>query len=85
MGFERYLAEARVHDNIFRVDQDANNTGLGVPIGKLESCSNNTVVWLGLGPYPDPLPATFNDQPCFTVTTDPSVWDDAVKAWLAMH
>ena len=74
-----------LHNNIFRVDQDANNVGLGVPTGKLESCSNNTVVWLGSGPYPDPLPTTFNNQPCFTITTDPSVWDNAVVAWLTKH
>jgi len=39
-----------LHDNIFRVDQPANNVGLGVPDGKLASCSNNVVVWLGSGP-----------------------------------
>jgi hypothetical protein len=74
-----------LHNNIFRVDQDANNTGLGIPSGKLESCTNNTVVWLGSGPYPDPLPATFRNLPCFTITTDPSVWDNAVEAWLTKH
>jgi hypothetical protein len=74
-----------LHNNIFRVDQDANHTGLGIPSGKLESCSNNTVVWLGSGSYPDPLPTTFNNQPCFTITTDPSVWDNAVANWLSTH
>jgi len=74
-----------LHNNIFRVDQDANNVGLGIPSGKLESCSNNIVVWLGSGPYPDPLPTTFNNQPCFTITTDPSVWDNAVANWLSTH
>jgi hypothetical protein len=74
-----------LHNNIFRVDQDANNVGLGIPSGKLESCSNNIVVWLGSGPYPDPLPTTFKNQPCFTITTDPSVWDNAVAAWLSNY
>jgi hypothetical protein len=74
-----------LHNNIFRVDQDANNVGLGIPSGKLESCSNNTVVWLGSGHYPDPLPTTFNNQPCFTITTDLSVWDNAVADWLSIH
>jgi hypothetical protein len=74
-----------LHNNIFRVDQDANNVGLGIPSGKLESCSNNIIVWLGSGPYPDPLPSTLNNQPCFTITTDPSVWDNAVANWLSTH
>jgi hypothetical protein len=74
-----------LHNNIFRVDQDANNVGLGIPSGKLASCSNNIVVWLGSGPYPDPLPTTFKNQPCFTITTEKSVWDKAVAAWLSNH
>jgi hypothetical protein len=37
------------------------------------------VVWLGEGPFPDPLPD------CFTVTTDKSVWDNAVAEWKANH
>jgi hypothetical protein len=40
-------------------------------------CSNNTMVWLGEGPFPGELPA------CFTVTTDPAVWDAAVADWTA--
>jgi hypothetical protein len=74
-----------LHNNIFRADQDANTVGLGIPSGKLESCSNNIIVWLGSGPYPDPLPSTFNNQPCFTITTDKSVWDNAVASWLSNH
>ena len=31
------------------------------------------------GPYPAPLP------PCFTVTNDRGVWDDAVAAWKLRH
>lgn len=68
-----------LHNNVFRVDSDSNHTGLGVPPGKLESCSNNTVVWLGPGEYPALLPD------CFTITRDQAVWDDAVAAWKAAH
>jgi hypothetical protein len=53
---------------------------MGVPPEKLESCSGNVMVWLGDGPFPGPpLPS------CFTVTTDRTVWDDAVAAWKARH
>ena len=74
-----------LHNNIFLAGQPANNVGLGIPAGKLASCSNNIMVWLGSGSYPDPLPQTLNGQPCFTVTSDKSVWENAVVDWLAKH
>lgn len=75
-----------LHNNIFRADQPSNsNRGLGVPEGKLVSCTDNIVVWLGDGAYPDPLPTTFNGQPCFTITTDRTVWDNAVWSWMNRH
>jgi hypothetical protein len=75
-----------LHNNIFRVDQPSNSgSGLAVPAGKLVSCSNNIVVWLGEGAYPDSLPEIFNGRPCFTITTDASVWDRAVQSWLERH
>jgi hypothetical protein len=74
-----------LHNNIFRVDQDANNVGLGLPAGKLKECANNTIVWLGRGSYPAQIPASFNGQPCFTITTDKTVWDNAVTAWKSAH
>ena len=57
-----------LHNNVFRADQLPNGGNLGVPEGYLFSCSDNIVVWLGDGDFPDPLPD------CFTVTTDQSVW-----------
>jgi len=74
-----------LHDNIFRVDQEANNVGLELPQGKLANCSNNTLVWLGSGPFPATLPEIFNGQPCFTITNDKSVWDKAVSDWKSRH
>ncbi|HHY87784.1 MAG TPA: hypothetical protein GYA06_02520 [Chloroflexi bacterium] len=75
-----------LHNNIFRADQPANNTGgLGIPEGKLASCSNNIMVWLGEGPFPDPLPLMHNGRTCFTITTDPAVWEQAVLDWLVRH
>jgi hypothetical protein len=75
-----------LHDNIFKVDQPANgSSGLGLPEGKLAGCSNNIVVWLGEGQYPGSLPALFDGSPCFTITTNPYVWDQAVQTWLETH
>ena len=70
-----------IHDTILRIDQypNGNQEGLWVLDGKLESCSNVTIVWLGGGPYPAPVP------PCVTVVTDVSVWDAAVGDWKARH
>ena len=68
-----------IRDSIFRADQRASTVGLGIPAGKLVDCSNNTMVWLGSGPYPDPLPS------CFRITRDKAVWDDAVRAWRLAH
>jgi hypothetical protein len=68
-----------LHNNIFRADQLSNHGNLGVPTDKLVSCSNNIVVWLGTGSYPVSLPS------CFTVTTDKSVWDNAVARWKTAH
>jgi hypothetical protein len=35
-----------------------------------------TLVWLGEGPYPQPLP------PGVTLTRDPRVWEEAREAWI---
>jgi len=34
----------------------------GAPPGKLFDCANNVMIWLGAGPFPEPLPATFNGK-----------------------
>lgn len=68
-----------VRDNVFRVDQRPNHQDLGLPKGTPVTCSNNVVVWLGKGPYPDRLPK------CFRVTRDRRVWDDAVAQWYDAH
>jgi hypothetical protein len=71
--------QLHLHNNVFRVDQLPNGGNLGVPDGFLASCSNNVVVWLGAGDYPDPLPS------CFTITTDVSVWNGAVASWASRN
>lgn len=72
-----------LHNTILRADQDARHGTLGIPDGlTFESCSNNTIVWLGDGPFPgaDSLP-----EGCFTVTTDAGVWDRAAADWYTSH
>ena len=71
-----------LHDNIFRVDTPGNCCGgiyLIPPAAYLAACSNNIIVWLGAGEFPEPVPS------CFTVTRDKSVWDNAVANWKARH
>ena len=68
-----------LRNNVFRADQDASTVGLAIPADKLAGCSNNVMVWLGKGPYPEKLPS------CFRVTRDVRVWDDAALAWKKAH
>lgn len=79
-------------NNIFRADQQANNVGLGLPKGKVIECSNNTLVWLGpAGSTPQPasnqdsLTSVINGQPCFKLSNDKTLWDNAVSAWKSRH
>lgn len=80
-GFFKWDDEGRsprlaLHDTVLRADQVPNHGTLGIPDGlEFASCSNNTMVWLGDGEFPEELPD------CFEVTTDEAVWDDAVAAW----
>jgi len=95
-----------LHNNIFLIegiegitrygiDSWLNNApavlGFKVAEGKLESCSNNTIVWLGDGDndgdytdddFPGDIP---NDPSCVTVTRDRSVWDNARAKWINDH
>jgi len=68
-----------ITNTIFRADQNTNHQDLNLPAGYGVSCSGNTMVWLGTGPFPGSLPS------CFTVTTDRSVWDAAARAWDVAH
>ena len=80
-----------LYNNVFRADADSWEHGgsagmyMAPPPNKLADCENNTMVWLGSGPFPKSLPSTFNGKPCFTITTDKSVWDKAVAQWKANH
>lgn len=68
-----------ISNTIFRADQETNHQDLNLPTGYDVTCSNNTMVWLGDGPFPGSLPS------CFTVTTDRTVWDDATALWRWTH
>ena len=79
-GFFKWDEEGRsprlvLEGNVFRADQDSNHTSMGIPPGT--RCRDNTMVWLGEGPYPEELPD------CFEVTTERRVWDEAVARWHA--
>jgi hypothetical protein len=67
-----------ITNTILRVDQRPSHGDLKLP-PTMGACSGNTMVWLGGGAYPEPLPS------CFTVTTDKGVWDRAVADWKARH
>ncbi len=70
-----------LYGNVFMAERVGQVGGdrMGIPPGELQGCANNVMVWLGTGPFPSALP------PCFTVTTDRSVWDTAVGDWLRRH
>jgi hypothetical protein len=70
-----------LYNNVFMAERvgQVGEDRMGVPPGQVLDCANNVMVWLGPGDFPADLPA------CFTVTTDPMVWDNAVADWLDRH
>jgi len=70
-----------LYDNVFMAERvgHVGDDRMGIPPDQLLDCANNVMVWLGPGEFPETLPA------CFTVTTDRTVWDNAVADWLARH
>jgi hypothetical protein len=70
-----------LHDNIFLVEEPVADGELYLyrVADKVVSCSNNTLIWLGEGDFPEELPD------CFSVIRDRSVWDEARQAWLDAH
>lgn len=79
--------------NVFRADAGSygdNSTGMYMapPPGKLVDCENNVMVWLGPGPFPEPLPTLHNGKPCFRLLTGAeglAYWNGAVAQWRAAH
>ena len=77
-----------IYNNVFRVDQNSSELYLAPPPGKLVDCANNVMIWLGTGPFPEPLPLTFNGRTCYTLMTGQAgldYWNAAVAKWRADH
>jgi PKD repeat protein len=82
----------KLYNNVFRVD-GSRTGGPGdylVPSQDMfydaASCENNQIVWLGSGSFPEPLPfPTQQNPPCFTVTTDVTIWNNAATDWQNKH
>ena len=73
-----------LHGNVFRVDQTPNHGSLGLPAGYQVSCSDNTIVWLGGGAFPEAA-SWLSKCPDTKIVTTKSTWDDAVAAWNVAH
>lgn len=73
-----------LHDNVLRADQLPNHGSLGLPAGYSVSCSNNTIVWLGSGAFPEAA-SWLSKCPDTKIVTSRSTWDTAVAAWHAAH
>jgi hypothetical protein len=87
-GFFKWDAKGpmvSLHNNIYRVDeksQHSSNHSFGPPAGKLKDCSNNVMIWLGSGPFPEQLPS------CYRVLTGQEgldYWNAAAAKWKADH
>jgi hypothetical protein len=88
MSTEGHSPALVINNTVFEADSNTDIGDMGIPAWQdasgvwhtyLTSCSNNTMVWLGTGPYPKTLPS------CFKVTTDGSVWINAVATWQNYH
>jgi hypothetical protein len=66
-------------DNIFRIDSDSGFGSLALRKEINLTCENNVIVWTGSGPFPYDFPD------CFTITSDVTVWNQAVSRWKATH
>lgn len=73
-----------LHNNVFRADQLPNHGSLGLPAGYSVSCSNNTIVWLGSGAFPEAA-SWLAQCPDTKIVTSRGLWDFAVAAWHATH
>jgi hypothetical protein len=77
-----------LHGNVFRADESPLTNSQTLDPSTISSCKkadgspDNVIVWLGPGVYPFQSEL---DTGCFTLTTDPTVWDQAVAAWKVLH
>jgi hypothetical protein len=85
-GFFKWAATApmiALYDNVFRADsRSVENDAMAPPPAKLKDCSGNVMIWLGSGPFPEPLPSCFR---LLTGAAGVEYWNQAVAAWKANH
>ena len=88
-GFFKWHATApkvSLYNTVFRTDSpNIENSVLVPPPDQLQDCVGNVMIWLGSGPFPEPLPARAG---CFTLLTGVEglqYWNDAVARWKAEH
>ncbi|HJQ85299.1 MAG TPA: hypothetical protein VKA21_14535 [Candidatus Binatia bacterium] len=74
-------------DNLFYAEDVPNDgaSGLCPPLTYLTACSNNTIVWAGSGAFPTTCSLGSFPASCWQVTTDTSIWNNAVAAWKTAH
>lgn len=78
----------RLHGNVFMAEEAPLTGSQWLTPSTIASCKkadgspDNTIVWLGAGPYPNKAEL---DTGCFTLTTDRSVWDRAASDWKTRH
>lgn len=71
--------KVNITSSIFRADSLPLHGDLEIPPGQ---CNNNQLVWLGKESI-NSLPKSLRD--CFTITTDITIWDNAVSDWYTVH
>ena len=75
-----------LYNTVFLIDGPTiEDDAIVPPPGKLRNCSGNVMIWLGSGPFPEPLPSQTG---CFTLLTGvqgQQYWDSAVAQWQAAH
>ena len=88
-GFFKWHAAApkvSLYNTVFRVDSpNIENSFLIPPPDQLQDCVGNVMIWLGSGPFPEPLPARAG---CFTLLTGAEglqYWNNAVAVWKMAH
>ncbi len=79
--WDDHATQLAIYDDVFLAEKvgESGPDTMGIPAGRLAACARNVMVWLGPGDYPASLP------PCFQVTKDRAVWDDAVARWKEAH
>src|SRR5207247_11055154 len=80
------LPKSSLSSSVSRTDsRNIENSVLVPPPYQLQDCVGNVMIWLGSGPFPEPLPAR---PGCFTLLTGAEglqYWNNAVVGWKMAH